>query len=96
MEWPPPKARRRAALWAAQGHIERGEYVTAANALEGFFDDHARGLCHLAAAGFRAQRGELERARRQLAHARRRLGSHRLLDQVERVVESASGELAEP
>ena len=34
-----------------------------------------RGLHHLAAAGYRHQTGEAERAARQLAHARRRLAS---------------------
>ena len=62
--------------------------------LEGFFDDRARGLHHLAAAGFKAQCGQLERARRQLEHARRRLSPHPLLGEVERFVESRRGELA--
>jgi hypothetical protein len=95
-EWPPREAQRQGAVWAAEGHLERREYVAAASILEGFFDGEARGLHHLAAAGFKAHCGQLDRARRQLAHARRRLGGHPLLDEVERFVESRGGELAEP
>jgi hypothetical protein len=77
-EWPPADARLRSALWRAEGHIERGEYAAAAKALSDAFGlgEHelVHGLHHLAAAGYRAQTGEPERARRQLAHARRRLG----------------------
>jgi hypothetical protein len=69
-------------LWRAEGHIERGEYAQAAQALEQVFGlggDQVlvRGLYHLAAAGWRQQHGEVERARRQLEHARRRLGRRR-------------------
>jgi hypothetical protein len=95
-EWPPREGRRQGAIWAAEGHIERREFYAAAAILKGFFDDEARGLHHLAAAGFKAQCGDVDRARRQLAHARRRLGTHALLARVERFVESRSGELAEP
>src|SRR5262245_60377221 len=91
-EWPPPDARRRAAIWRAEGHLERQEYAAAADALAGLYDEEARGLHHLAAAGFRVQCGDLERARRQLASARRRLGEHPLVC----LVESAHRELAEP
>jgi len=91
-EWPPPDARRRAAIWRAEGHLERQEYSAAADALRGFFDEEARGLHHLAAAGFKAQSDDGERARRQLVHARRRLGDHPLL----RELESAYRELAQP
>jgi predicted negative regulator of RcsB-dependent stress response len=82
VEWPPPKARVQAAVWRAEGHIERGEYAQAAAALEpvlGLGGDQAllRGLYHLAAAGRRHQQGEEERARRQLDRARRRLGQRR-------------------
>ena len=69
VEWPPPEARRQGAIWRAEGHLERQEYAAAAAALEGWHDAEARGLHHLAAAGFRAQQGEFDRARRQLAHA---------------------------
>ena len=34
-DWPPPEARARAALWAAERHLTRGEYVAAASALDG-------------------------------------------------------------
>ena len=109
-EWPPPEARLTSALWRAEGHFERREFFAAARAL-----DQARGLGedafvaalrHLAAAGYRAQTGEPERARRQLEHARRRLEPflpksreielEPLLDAVALVVESIDpdGELA--
>src|SRR5947207_2060003 len=88
-DWPPPAARRRGAIWRAEGHIERHEFAAAADALEGLHDAKARGLHHLAAAGHRAQQGELVRARRQLEHARRRLRRHPLITEVERFVESA-------
>jgi hypothetical protein len=79
VEWPPREARVQSALWRAEDHIERGEYAQAADALEGAFglggdDALLRGLHHLAAAGWRHQQGEDARARRQLEHARRRLG----------------------
>jgi hypothetical protein len=83
----------------------RGEYGQAARALAdatGLGEDElVAGLRHLAASGWRLQNGEPERARRQLAYARRRLGPFlpeacevevaRLLDAV---VESADGKLA--
>jgi hypothetical protein len=75
-DWRPPEVRVRAALWEAEGHLERREYFAAARALERVFDvggELVRGLHHLAAAGYKAQTGEPERARRQLVHARRRL-----------------------
>jgi hypothetical protein len=81
----------RSALWRAEGHIERGEYAQAAQALEQVFGlggDQVlmRGLYHLAAAGWRQQQGETTRARRQLEHARSRLGRRRqrLVELVER------------
>ena len=82
VEWPPPAARVRSAVWRAEGHIERGEYAHAAQALEQVFGlggDQVlvRGLYHLAAAGWRQQHGETERARRQLSRARSRLGRRR-------------------
>ncbi len=69
----------RAAVWRAEGHIERAEYAQAAAALEGAFglggdETLLHGLHHLAAAGWRHQQSEPERARRQLERARRRLG----------------------
>jgi hypothetical protein len=92
-EWPPPEARRQGAIWRAEGHLEREEFAAAAAALEGLRDGEACGLRHLAAAGYRLEQGDVERARRQLARARRRLGDHPLV----RAVESAGGgELAQP
>jgi hypothetical protein len=104
-EWPPPEARVRSAVWRAEGELERGEYFAASRTLEGVFDvageqeELVRGLHHLAAAGYKAQTGEPERARRQLARARRRLEPYPetapLIRIVERsIVESARGELA--
>jgi hypothetical protein len=75
-DWRPPEARVRAALWEAEGHLERRQYVAAARALERVLDvggELIRALHHLAAAGYKAQEGHDDRARRQLAHARRRL-----------------------
>ena len=66
--------------WRADAHLERGEYVAAARTLTEAFelvgsgdDEVFRGLHHLAAAGYRHQTGEAQRAERQLARARRRL-----------------------
>jgi predicted negative regulator of RcsB-dependent stress response len=94
-EWPPPKARVRSAIWRAESHIERGEYAQAARALAQVFGlggDEAllRGLYHLAAAGRKHQDGQPDRARRQLEHARRRLGRRRprLVELVERELAS--------
>jgi predicted negative regulator of RcsB-dependent stress response len=91
VEWPPPAARVRSALWRAEAHLERAEYAQAAGALEQVFglggdEELLRGLHHLAAAGWRHQQGQGERARRQLEHARRRLGRRRrrLVELVER------------
>ena len=105
-EWPPPEARLTSALWRAEEHFERREFFAAAQALDqgrGLGEDaFVAALRHLAAAGYRAQTGERERARRQLEHARRRLKPFLpatrglelapLLDTVGRVVESADGD----
>jgi hypothetical protein len=76
-DWRPRANRVRAALWRAEGHLERREYAAAASALEEAFglgdDSFARALYHLAAAGYKGVRGDGLRARRQLAHAQRRL-----------------------
>ncbi len=79
-EWPPREARVRAALWHAERRFRDREYAAAAAALADALDaddvearEVARGLHHLAAAGYREQTGEHARALRQLAHARRRL-----------------------
>ena len=105
-EWPPPESRVRSALWDAERALERREYLVATSRLADVFglggDDEelVRGLHHLAAAGYRAQTGEPDRARRQLDRARRRLEPfpdvESLIDLVARDVESAGGELAEP
>lgn len=79
-DWPPPEARIRAALYRAEGHLCRGEWLAAARAVEDGLED-ARGerrrlllgLRHLAAAGYRQEDGDRLRARRQLERARRRL-----------------------
>lgn len=81
-EWPPPDARVRSALWRAEGHLERREYAAASRVLAEAFglggdEGLLRGLHHLAAAGYKAQDGDPARARRQLEHARRRLGRRR-------------------
>jgi hypothetical protein len=102
LDWPPPANRLRAALWRAEGHLERGEYAAAASALEDAFglgeDGFARALYHLAAAGYKRRSGDRRRAQRQLAHARRRLApflpehaevdAAAVLDLVERDVRS--------
>jgi hypothetical protein len=88
-----------------EGHLLRGEYGQAARALadaSGLGEDElVAGLRHLAAAGWRLQNGEPERARRQLAHARRRLASSlpqareiEVARLLQAVVESSGGELA--
>lgn len=79
--WPPPDAQVRSALWRAEGHLERREYVQAARTLDDalpYASDPGplRGLRHLSAAGYRAREGDGIRARRQLDHARRRLAPY--------------------
>jgi hypothetical protein len=81
-EWPPRKAKLRSIVWRAEGHLEQGEYAQAARTLcEGFGlggdEELLRGLHHLAAAGWKHEAGDRARARRQLEHARRRLGRRR-------------------
>ena len=104
-EWPPPEARLTSALWRTEGHLERHEFTAAARALDdaqGLGEDElVAALRHLAAAGYKAQVGEKARARRQLAHARRRLTQflpsareldlELLLKSVQEAVESADG-----
>jgi hypothetical protein len=79
-EWPPPAARARAALWKAERHLNRAEYVAAAAALDGAlaYDDPStadvgRGLRQLAVAGLRHQTGDFTRSQRHLSLARIRL-----------------------
>ena len=105
-EWPPRENRVRAAVWDAERSLERREYLVATDRLAsvlGVADEReelVRGLHHLGAAGYRAQIGEPQRARRQLERARSRLApfpeAAPLIDLVARDVESAGGELAEP
>jgi hypothetical protein len=103
-EWPPPQARLQGILWRAEGHLLRGEYGQAAAALRETAglgaDELVAGLRHAAAAGWRAQEGQTERARRQLERARGRLApflpeSHGVeVAAVLDALESAHGELA--
>jgi hypothetical protein len=92
-DWPPPEARVRAAIWQAEGHFERREYFAASSALSAVFwiagedEELVRGLHHLAAAGYRHQTSENERASRQLRHARRRLAAHPDVVPLVRLVE---------
>jgi hypothetical protein len=96
-EWPPPEARVRASVWRAEEHLGRREYFAASQALAHVFDvagddELIRGLHHLAAAGFKHQGGDDAAARRQLAHARRRLADRpeaaELIALVERDLDS--------
>jgi hypothetical protein len=105
-EWPPREARVQAALWEGERLLERRAYLAASDALAGVFgiagerEELVKGLHHLAAAGYRAQIGDADRARRQLQRARRRLApfpdAAPLVALVERDIESAGGELAQP
>lgn len=83
VEWPAAETRVQSALWRAEGHVERREYAHAARALSEAAPlapleerELVRGLIHLAAAGWRRERGEHDRGARQLAHARRRLAAY--------------------
>jgi hypothetical protein len=96
-DWPPPAARLRSAIWRAEGHIERGEYFAATDALADVFDiagrraEYVRGLHHLAAAGYKHVHGNPDSARRQLAHARRRLSPFPRAAELIALVESQIG-----
>jgi hypothetical protein len=95
-DWPPPAARLRSAIWRAEGHIERGEYFAATDALADVFDvasdaEYLRGLHHLAAAGYKHVHGNPDSARRQLAHARRRLSAFPEAAELIALVESHIG-----
>jgi hypothetical protein len=66
----------------AEAHLDRDEFFAASTAPAEAFelvgpDEHElfHGIDRLAAAGYRHQTGEAERAARQLAHPRRRLSS---------------------
>lgn len=108
LDWPPPEDRVRAVFWRATGHLERREYRAASRALVEVSElvgegesELLRGLLHLAAAGYKGRAGDRTRARRQLGHARRRLGPYlpahgdvdvsALLDLVERDLDSQLG-----
>ncbi len=78
--WPPPEAQARAALWAAERHLLVGEYLAAADALDGALEFGspttvrvARALRQLATAGYRGQCGDAARASRLLGRARSQL-----------------------
>lgn len=93
-EWPPRADRLRAIRWRAERHLEREEFVASARTLAEAFellrpgeDVVFRGLHHLAAAGYRHQLGDAERAARQLARARRRLTAFPEHDERIRAVE---------
>jgi hypothetical protein len=102
-DWRPPGARLRAALWQAETHFHRREFAAAARALEATrglgADELVAALRHLAAAGYQAREGHLERAHRPLARARQRVAPflpeayevelQPLLDAVAAIVESA-------
>ena len=96
-DWPPPAARLRSAIWRAEGHIERGEYFAATDALADVFHtagrdaEYVRGLHHLAAAGYKHVQGNSDSARRQLAHARRRLSAFPETAELIALVESQIG-----
>ena len=100
-----PRLGCRASSGAPRATSSAAEYGQASRALDeaaGLGEDElVAGLRHLAAAGWRARNGEPERARRQLAHARRRLAPFlpearevEVARLLEAVVESADGELA--
>jgi hypothetical protein len=96
-DWPPPAARLRSAIWRAEGHIERGEYFAATDALADVFDiggrdaEYVRGLHHLAAAGYKHVHGNHDSASRQLAHARRQLSPFPKAADLIALVESQIG-----
>jgi hypothetical protein len=96
-DWPPPAARLLSAIWRAEGHIERGEYFAATDALADVFEiagtraEYVRGLHHLAAAGYKHLDGNPASARRQLAHARRRLSAFPEAAELVALVESQIG-----
>ena len=85
-EWPPRADRARACFWLGAGELERGSYwhasrsfleaaAKAAGPTEAAAGqvELARGLFHLAVAGFKGISGDGPGKARQLVHARRRL-----------------------
>ena len=96
-DWPPPAARLRSVIWRAEGHLERGEYFAATDALADVFEiagtdaEYVRGLHHLGAAGYKHVHGDPSSARRQLAHAHRRLSGFPKAAELIALVESQIG-----
>jgi hypothetical protein len=79
-DWPPPEARFQGALFFGESHLRKREYpkaalhfARAAEAASGEDRELARGLVHLAAAGYKRTVGDERGYERQLRHARRRL-----------------------
>ncbi len=80
-EWPPRADRARACFWLGAGELERGSYWHASRSFleaaeksdDAALEELARGLFHLAVAGFKGLGGDSTGKSRQLAHARRRL-----------------------
>ena len=81
--WPPPEYRFRACIRRGTGALHRGEFGAAAQAFAeashvatGVDREVARGLVHVAAAGYRRRHGDERGFERQLGHAWRRLGPY--------------------
>lgn len=80
-EWPPRADRARAAFWLGTGELERGAYWHASRSFldaaekagDPVQEELARGLFHLATAGYKGLAGDAAGKERQLGHARRRL-----------------------
>lgn len=80
-DWPPAGAVFQGALYYGETHLRRGDYghayrqfVRAAEAAPGDKErELARGLAHLAAAGYKRAGGDQRGYERQKEHARRRL-----------------------
>lgn len=80
-QWPPPAAAFQGALYFGETHLRRGDYghayrdfVRASGVAPGDEErELARGLVHLAAAGYKRARGDDRGCERQLVHARARL-----------------------
>jgi hypothetical protein len=80
-DWPPAEAVFQGALYYGETHLRRGDYghayrhfVRAAEAAPGDRErELARGLVHLAAAGYKRAGGDCRGYERQVEHARTRL-----------------------
>lgn len=103
-EWPPAEQRFKGSLGRGRRHLELREFFVAydafrraASAVDGDRYELARGLAHLAAAGYRGLNDDERGCARQLEHARRRLAPFRPgaegldLDALIRVVEEGRG-----